>query len=325
VIRAVRRLVVVAAVTAPFGAVTARAQVPQGITLRLDNDAFDFWMQPYNRPDEEYTSGVRLTYDGAVPPWWFWSFLSGGPACAYRVQACRSARAELGQDIYTPSTSVNDPRASQQSRANGGWLYIAHTARALRAARADEFTVTLGVTGSPSLARFTQDVFHNILPEFNRPTDWTRQIRFEPGAVLGYAHHERIAALELGPIGFDMLPSVSVEAGNVTTRATAELRSRLGWNVPHPWLPTKAPASIVVSGGVSGHAVARDIFLDGNTVDPQYRVGHEPFVGSGEASVELRVLALSASYRVVTDSRAYPAGPKWHPWASLIGGVTFAR
>jgi hypothetical protein len=27
----------------------------------------------------------------------------------------------------------------------------------------------------------------------------------------------------------------------------------------------------------------------------------------------------------VSDTRAYAAGPKWHPWASMVGGVTFDR
>ena len=31
------------------------------VDVRADNDAFNFWQAPWNRPDEEYTSGVRLT------------------------------------------------------------------------------------------------------------------------------------------------------------------------------------------------------------------------------------------------------------------------
>ena len=63
------------------------------------------------------------------------------------------------------------------SRANAGWLYLAQSSRSLHPTRSDELTITLGVTGPPSLARLTQNLFHDIGPEFNRPTDWTRQIR----------------------------------------------------------------------------------------------------------------------------------------------------
>jgi UDP-galactopyranose mutase len=43
---------------APIGA--AIAQTPHALTLRVDNDAFDFWMLPWNRPDEELVAqGTR--------------------------------------------------------------------------------------------------------------------------------------------------------------------------------------------------------------------------------------------------------------------------
>jgi hypothetical protein len=308
-----------------LGATIAPAQTPHTLSLRVDNDAFDFWMAPYNRPDEEYTSGVRLTYDGAATPWWWWSFLDRGAACTDRVQRCRSSRAELGQDIYTPSASANQPLPKPGSRANAGWLYLSQSARWLQSARSDELTLTLGVTGPPSLARFTQTFFHGMAPEFNRPTDWNRQIRFEPGAILGFEHRESLVALYAGPLGFDVLPSVSIKAGNVETSAGTGLLTRIGWNLPHPWLSQSVPASVTVSAGVSGRAVLRDIFLDGNTVEPDYRVGHEPVVGAGELGVELRIRAFTLGYRVVDESRSYTAGPRWHPWASMTGGVTFDR
>jgi hypothetical protein len=291
----------------------------------MDNDAFDFWMQPYNRPDEEYTSGVHITYDGARAPWWSGSLLGSAQTCTYHVQDCRSARAEIGQDIYTPSASADDPRPGPGSRANGGWLYVSQTARALHASRSDELTVSIGVTGPPSLARFTQTLAHNVAPEFNRPTDWSRQIRFEPGAIIGYEQRRRALAYDAGPLGFDVLPSVSAKAGNVETAATAGLQTRLGWHLPHPWLPESVPASIALVAGVSGRAVLRDIFLDGNTLRPDYRVGHETLVGSGEIGVEMRYRALTLAYRAVNETRSYASGPRWHPWASIVTGVTFDR
>lgn len=322
---AATRLALTALLLAPVGVRVARAQSPQGLSLRMDNDAFDFWMQPYNRPDEEYTSGVHITYDGALSPWWWWSFHDHGARCVYHIQDCHSSRAEVGQDMYTSSARVDDPRPTPGSRASGGWLYFAHSARSLHASRSDELTITLGVTGPPSLARFTQSVAHSVAPQFNRPADWTRQIRFEPGAIVDYEQRRRIMAYGRGAFGFDVLPSVSVDVGNVKTSADAGVQSRVGWNLPHPWLPESVPASVAVVGGVSARAVVRDIFLDGNTFHPDYRVGHEVLVGSGQIGVELRFRALSLAYRAVNETRSYAGGPPWHPWASIVGGVTFDR
>lgn len=304
---------------------TTAAQSPHRVSLRVDNDAFDFWMLPWNRPDEEYSSGVHITYDGGDAPWWSRPFLGRRAACTVHVTECATARAELGQDIYTPATSRDDPHPAPGSRANGGWLYLSQTARWLRDHRSDEITIALGVTGPPSLARFTQEVAHSVAPEFNRPTDWSRQIGFEPGVVARYDLRRRIGAAHAGPIGIDLIPSFSASAGNVTTAAELGVQSRAGWHLSHPWLPASGATEIAITAGVSGRAIARDIFLDGNTLDPTMRVGHEPFVGTGELGVELRYRAIDLGYRVVTSTRAYAAAPAWHPWSSLVAGVTFDR
>ena len=122
-----------------------------------------------------------------------------------------------------------------------------------------------------------------------------------------------------------MLPSVSLKAGNIETSAGAGMQTRLGWNLPHPWLPESVPFSMTLTAGASGRAVLRDIFLDGNTVRPDYRVGHKTGVGSGEVGLELRIRAITLAYRVVDETRSYAGGPQWHPWASMVGGVTFDR
>jgi hypothetical protein len=308
---------------APFGA--AFAQSAHTLSLRIDNDAFDFWMLPWNRPDEEYTSGVHITYDGGRAPWWSRLLVGNRQACARHTSDCMTARAELGQDIYTPAVNRDDPHAAVGARANAGWLYLSQGSRSLHEDRSDEFTITLGVTGPPSLARFTQQAAHNMAPEFNRPTDWTRQIAFEPGAIVRYEQRRRLATLEAGSFGIDIVPSATLSAGNVLTAAEIGVQSRTGWNIEHPWLPHSDAFGIALVTGLSARGVARDIFLDGNTFNHTMSVGHEPFVQSAEAGVELRYRSFNIGYRAVSSTRAYAAGPKWHPWASIVGGITFDR
>ena len=104
---------------APHGAAFAQS-MPHTLSLRTDNDAFDFWMLPWNRPDDEYTSGVHITYDGGDAPWWARSFLRRDGACTTGSHSCRSARAELGQDIddfYLQSSETSIESTKQTSRA----------------------------------------------------------------------------------------------------------------------------------------------------------------------------------------------------------------
>lgn len=311
----------------PIGAAVAQsapppAAVPRTYTLRVDNDAFDFWMHPWNRPDEEYTSGVHLDYDGGREPGWARWIVPRRAPCTVGALSCGSDRVELGQDIYTAAVSEQFPRAPDTARPSAGWLYLEQSARALSASQADELSLTLGVTGPPALAQFTQHLAHSVAPQFNRPADWSRQIAFEPGFIARYQRERRV---ELASGVADLIPSASVSAGNVLTDLEAGVHLRSGWHLPHPWLPEPPGTSVFVDGGLSAQAIARNLFLDGNTFARGPRVGHEPFVGTADLGVGLRVRGLSLEYRAVNQTRAYAAGPKWHPWASMVGGITIDR
>jgi lipid A 3-O-deacylase len=317
---------------APLGAAISQLAAPPAtpaphtLVVRADNDAFDFWMAPWNRPDDEYTSGVHITYEGGDAPVWARGPLRARAACAIGALVCRTGATEVGQDIYTPLVAVDSPHAAPGSRPNAGWLYIQQQAAALSASSSDELALTLGVTGPPSLARYTQQLAHHAAPQFNRPTDWSRQLAFEPGAIVRYEHRERLLstddAADGAPIGVDVIPRYAASIGNVLTNLEGGVQSRIGWRLPHPWLPSAPRPSLALSVGVNGQFVARNLFLDGNSFQSGPRVGHEPFVGSGELGLELRAGRFIAGYRAVSESRAYAGGPKWHPWSSLTAGIT---
>jgi lipid A 3-O-deacylase len=311
---------------APVGAAIAQSPPPAGqhtLTVRADNDAFDFWMYPWDRPDDEYTSGVHITYDGGDAPSWSRRFLRGAGMCVERVSSCRVARLELGQDIYTNDATVDSAQRAA-ARPNAGWLYLAQSARWLRDTRSDEVTLTLGVTGPPSLAELTQRMAHNAAPAFNRPTDWSRRVGFEPGAVVRYEQRRRLA-VDGGTVGVDFLPRAAASLGNVLTAAELGFQTRFGWHLQHPWLPTQRSTGVAIFAGATAQAVARNLFLDGNTFGHGPRVGHEPFTGYGEMGIEMRFRRLDVAYRAVSDRRPYATGPKWHPWASMVAGFTFDR
>lgn len=300
----------------PLG--TAIAQTPRTFSVRADNDAFDFWMLPWNRPDEEYTSGVHLSYEGGDAPRWARPALRGYATCSSTSATCRSSRWELGQDIYTPSVSPDDPHAAPGARPNAGWLYLTEAARILSQSSFDELAITLGVTGPPSLGHLTQQLAHHAAPAFNRPTDWTQQIGLEPGAIVSYEGRRRAALADLA----DVTPYVSASLGNIVTQAEGGFDLRVGWHLTPPWLPSTSGVGFAITAGASGRAIGRNIFLDGNTFRDSPRVGHEPFVGTGRAGVELRVHGFTAAFVAHSDTRSYLSGPKWHPWSSLIASAT---
>ncbi len=209
---------------------------PRTLTLRIDNDAFDFWRFPYNRPDEEYSSGVKISYDGGDAAAWAHHLFGGRSACTYGAQNCRTSRWELGQDIYTAERTPDDPKPPAGSRPSAGWLYLTNGAQRLDPDRFDELSITLGVTGQPSLGEFMQKFVHSIAPAYNRPVDWSNQVGFEPGVIVRYEQRRRAMLVDGTAFGWDFIPRFGASVGNVSTEGDVGFQTRLGWALPHPWL-----------------------------------------------------------------------------------------
>jgi lipid A 3-O-deacylase len=305
------------AATQPLGGQTRM------LSIRADNDAFDFWMTPAARPDEEYTSGVRIIYENAWMPWWGSRLWSALPRCDRAGAECRTPRSWIGQDIYNPDRGRGN-RQLARSRPNAGWLYFGEELRRITDTDVESLGITLGVTGPPSLASVTQRLAHNVAPELNRPIDWTEQIPFEPGVNARYEGATMLADGKAGPVGIQLFPGASVSLGNVLTEMTVSARTRVGYALRNPWLPADrgTPFELAISGGLTGRAVARDLFLDGSMFRDSPRVDREPFVAERELGISLRYDWFELGYNALWRTRTYTTGPK-HVWSSMTGGVLF--
>src|SRR5690606_11388692 len=91
------------------------------------------------------------------------------------------------------------------------------------------------------------------------------------------------------PVGLQFIPGGGFDVGNMNTSARVDLIGRLGWNLPDDFGPSRlldlrdATArrgqhdelgdwSVYLYGRLAGRAVARDIFLDGNTFAESHSV-----------------------------------------------------
>ncbi len=128
----------------------------------------------------------------------------------------------------------------------------------------------------------------------------------------------------LGPLGAQLLPSASASVGNVLTEATAGLRTRVGLSLDSPWLPPSTHArEIAFTARVTGHAVARNLFLDGNTFRKSPRVTRDPFYVEQQVGVSVRYGWLHGGYDAQWDTKEYQGG-RPHIWSSMTGGVVFS-
>jgi len=314
---------------AGVGVPGAIAQPTRAVHVAVDNDGFNFWLRPAKRSDGEYTNGVRLTTELGRAPLWR-RLVPRSLPCAdvdESVTRCSSGLFTVGQQIYTPaedSQPYTYPGWRTQ-RPYAGWLYGTAVVRSLRRSTSRSVGVTVGVTGPPSLADRAQHRAHRVMRRYTaQPVGWETQVRFEPGIIVTARQHWLLFSGRAGGVRLlDAVMDAGAALGNVLTNADAGAQLRAGVNLSHPWhrARRRGPAELVATFGVRGEVVARNMFLDGNTVNPERRVGSVPGVGNVHGSLGVRLGPLVVSYAVTERSREYVTGPRSHTFSSIAVGI----
>jgi lipid A 3-O-deacylase len=213
----------------------------------------------------------------------------------------RTRRFDLffGQELFTPVDLTRNP-PDPTDRPYAGWLYAGFGLLQETDRRTlDHFEVQLGVVGPAALGEEVQNGFHNLINGVisqHMAAGWGSQLSNEPGVVLSYEKKWRFS-MPLGwGFGFDAIPELGASVGNVYTYGEAGAMLRFGRNLNADYGPARmrpslsgttwfdpsqleGPLGWYVFVGAQGRAVARDIFLDGNTFVNSARVNKETLVG----------------------------------------------
>ncbi len=267
--------------------------------------------------DRDYTNGIRfawLSSEEKMPRW------TQAIANALPLTGAGHKRisASVGQSMFAPDdTSRKYPITTDRPYA--GWLYgsigmVSDTGNTL-----DNVALTLGMVGSASYAEETQKFIHQAFDK-PEPMGWDSQLKNEAGVVLTYERKWR-GMYEFSPfgVGMDFTPHVGVNLGNVNTDASVGATFRVGYDLPADYGPPRIRPSLPGSdffipsqdlGGyvfatVAERAVARNIFLDGNTFSSGPRVDKETFVGSLQLGAAMTYGETRFSYTQVFMEKEY--------------------
>ena len=272
------------------------AQTVPGIEIQGQNDGLDFWLPKIQRPDGEYTNGLRVSLTRSVAPLWGRLVRSMAPCTGTEGtgRRCLTTEFALAQQMYTPLNAYNEPRPIDRPFA--GWLHGDITANVISASRLRSLRLTAGFTGSPTLAAKLQQAFHRAVG-ISSDDGWRYQLGFAPAGSLTYLERVRtVLVANSGRAIIDILPSWSIQAGNSRTDAYGEVVARAGYHLPHPWNPAsrarEGPPTfgIWVYGGVRETGVAYDQTLDRSWSrdGASYSVERIPWVNRGEFGLGLR-------------------------------------
>jgi hypothetical protein len=254
-------------------------------SILFENDIFD-------STDRDYTNGIELAYTGAPQdtPGWAVDFARWLPFFADSGDV--RARYALGQSMFTP-TDLTRADPSPTDRPYAGFLYGALGLANDTEARLDQLQLTLGVIGPDSQGGQTQRYVHSLINN-PLPQGWGYQLHNEPGLILQYERSDKvIPPTSLLGLIVDVEPHYGGAIGNVYDYVNVGAMARLGFNLPKDYGPMRIDPSSPGSNyfeptagfgaylfaGVDGRAVARNLFLDGNTFEASRSVDKKDFVG----------------------------------------------
>jgi hypothetical protein len=320
------------------------------LVVHLENDTF-------TGTDRYYTNGVKLTWlskdldalsDERHLPGWFkhslgWlDTLSLGEKSGENGRVWRNIGISFGQSIFTPQetdTDIPDPN----DRPYAGWLYGSLALHSKTDRRLDTLELTLGIVGPSALGEEVQNSVHRKIgaPEAN---GWDYQLKDEPGIILTWMRYYRAFQASRGGnlkgFGEDLILHGGGCLGNVSTYAALGGEWRLGYNLPHdfgtsliaPGGDVKAPSApgsrsqwgALVFVGAEARAVARNIFLDGNTWQGGPHVSKEPLVADANIGVAVYYGSFKLTYATVFRSKEFSEQPyQGQQFGSLTLTYTF--
>jgi len=338
-----------------FGPVMAQDAPPPADPLKLENEVIEsIAKNPYENflsfsyendlvgdgSDKYYTSGVRLTYFNVNTdvPRVIDDIADAVPGFA--VNGTTSTYFSLGQNLYSPS--VIDQRAPQVGdRPWAAWLYGSIGLATLTGDHVDDVELTLGIVGPEALGEQTQKFIHSHLTDSPTPKGWSNQLDFEPGVILSWQRR-----WPRGPNGdwsvdfgndlrLNAEPNFNISIGNIHTYAGSGIMLTFG---PYQDTLQDTPPRVkpAVSGtgyfdvpdqkwswytfaGIDGRAVARNIFLDGNSFDDDSpSVDKKHFVADVVAGVAFTLYDYRLSYTANYRTKEFDGQPD----DTVFGSIT---
>lgn len=247
----------------------------------------------------------------------------------------------LGNSIYTPVDTRADGLQTND-RPYAGYTYLGLALHAKNATRLDTFEIAVGVVGPSSGGKLVQDSWHHLINKY-RSQGWKHQLHDEPALNLTWQRTQRPLLVGLGRgWALDALPHYGGTLGNVFTYANAGGQVRVGRYLPADFgVSLIRPGSIVgapgspddpqvtgrlaynVFAGVDGRAVARNIFLDGNTWRDSHSVTRKPFVADLYCGASVLWRRWTFTYTHVYRSPEFEGQHDGQLFGSFSVGYTF--
>ena len=322
------------------------AITPDGgfLTIEAENDLF----AKLANTDRHYTNGMKMSWLSAptndLPDWL--KTLSAPPLFGTFTNdenitgVSHRVGISIAQLIFTPDdTSASAPILNDRPYA--GWLYTTLSLESIRTndlgeAWQDQWNLDVGVVGPWAHGEQVQNGWHKII-NVAQANGWDHQLKNELGVNLRFERAWRSNLLQtpkmLG-LSTDIIPFGTVSLGNVATYAGVGGIFRIGPTLPddfgppriYPssggseWFHASTGIDWYLFAGLEARAVARDIFLDGNTFRDSQSIDKKPIVGDAKLGAVVVLGSARLSFTHDFRTREFYGQPKIDQFGSISLG-----
>lgn len=323
------------------------ARRSETITLYLENDLFAF-----DNNDRYYTHGTKISWlsrdlseyrDIVHAPSWMYRLMEGMPLVNDPGEV-RTISFSFGQNIYTPEDKGRNDLI-QDDRPYAGITYLGLGLHSKNRYRMDTLEFDLGIVGRHSYAEDCQEEVHRWIASAE-PRGWSHQLHDEPVLNIYFERKWRtLQARTSRGFGFDCIPHMGIAVGNAYTAANLGGQVRLGWNLPNdfgtylirPGSDSSAPMDdtdprffrpfrhfgIHLFFAVDGNAVARNVFLDGNTFRDSHSVSKKPFVADIIGGIGMIIYRYKITYAHVHRTKEFDTQREDQDFGAISISFTF--
>jgi hypothetical protein len=273
-------------------------------SIQIENDKI-------NNTDRHYSNGFRMGWvsdrDSGGPDW-----LRDTLEFLYPFAQMKGSRIgfTLGHTVFTPNDTFTRTLI-RDDRPYAGWMFVGAS---LHGEALDQPTfisnapmdtmdtveLTLGIVGPHAYGEEIQNNFHDLIG-VDRSYGWDNQLKDEPTINLMLERRWRPTPLTLWGIEADAVPSVGGSVGNVFIYGAAGTMLRVGQRLDVDYGPAHIQPSLsgpemmskhsglswYLFAGTQGRAIARNMFLDGNTFRDSHSVDSKFLVADFQAGLAI--------------------------------------
>tara|TARA_R110000824_G_scaffold118960_18_gene272522 strand:- start:47993 stop:49138 length:1146 start_codon:yes stop_codon:yes gene_type:complete len=323
------------------------AITPDGgfVTIEVENDLF----AKIANTDRHYTNGLKLSWLSAptndLPDWM--KSLSAPPLFSIFTNdnnvtgVSHRVGFALSHVIFTPDDTDN-VAPIPNDRPYAAWLHATLGLQSIRSndlgeAWQDQWKLDIGMVGPSAYGEDVQNGWHRII-NVDEAQGWDNQLHDELGVNLSFERAWRSNVLrtpEMFGLETDIIPYGTVALGNVATYAGLGGVWRIGPSLPddfgppriYPssggseWFHTSSGFDWYLFAGLEGRAVARDIFLDGNTFRDSASVNKRPLVGDFKFGAVAVLKSVRVSFTHNLRTKEFYGQNKADQFGSIVLGL----